>query len=132
MPYVKGVWFKLVDGDNPKDALFDEQFSKSLGLFPRGVFAFPKSEWSPIQNYDRIMFLYPKTDGELPFLIDMEKKNTKPCTQQADELHELLTRLDVAFGRLSFIYTNWFWWEDNIAPAKPDWSWLRTFITPVS
>ncbi|MFA5035713.1 MAG: peptidoglycan DD-metalloendopeptidase family protein [Candidatus Izemoplasmatales bacterium] len=126
--HINGVWFKLVDGDNPKDPLFDEQFGKSLGIFPRGVYAFPKSEWSPIRNYDRIMALYPARDGELPFLLDMEKDNIKPPRQQADELHELLTRIDTALDRLSIIYTFRPWWEQNIAPAAPGWCWNHEFM----
>jgi len=128
MPYINGVWFKLVDGDNPKDFLFDKQFSESLGHYPRGIYAFPKSEWSPIQNYDRIMMLYPEQDGELRFMLDMEKKNSKSPQQQNDELQELLIRLDITLGRYSIIYTNLYWWKDNIAPAMPDWTWKYDFV----
>lgn len=122
---VKGVWIKLIDVGHPKDFLFDELYEKSLGKFPRGIYAFPNPEYSPLQNYDEIMKNYPEEDGELPFMIDMEHENKKPKAQQDDELHELLTRIDVTLQRKSIIYTRNEWWLRSI--GLTNWDFLRDF-----
>jgi len=120
-----GIWMKLIDVGHPKDFLFDQQYSLSLGKFKRGIFAFPKPEYSPLQNYDAIMKIYPDKDGELPFMLDMEHENSKSKAQQNDELHELLTRIDVQLGRESIIYTRNEWWLRNI--GSTDWDFTRDF-----
>lgn len=118
------VWHKLIDLPNPKDAHFDDFWKKSKGVFERGIFAFPDESKSSAQNYDMIMFHYPAEDGELHFWLDKEKASLKTPQQQCDEMRELGLRLSLALGYWITIYTANWWWQPNIVPAKPDFTWM--------
>lgn len=127
-PPILGSWMKLIHVGNPRDPKFEANFYSSKGKFKRGVYALPSVLMTPAQNYDEIMKIYPKEDGELPFLLDIERDSSKSPFVQAKEYHELLIRLNVTLGRKSLIYTRKEWWDRNVSTANPDWVWEYDFM----
>jgi lysozyme len=80
-----------------------------------GVYQYFEPTEDPIAQADLLLeLLGPLQPGDLPPMIDVESKDTVPQAAYADAIGAWLDHVEAATGVVPFIYTGYYYWNDNV------------------
>jgi lysozyme len=114
------AYIRATHDDAGKDTRFDENWTKSAGLLPRGAYHFFRAHRTPDDTRPQLDFivntLQAAGPGELPPMIDVESLPPGITVLQAEQsLQFFLSLLEQAFGVRPIIYTYPHFWKHQMA-----------------
>jgi GH25 family lysozyme M1 (1,4-beta-N-acetylmuramidase) len=103
------------------DLRFAQHWADSDGIVPRGAYLYYLDELSPLTQADKLYQVLTETGdvGELTVALDVETYNNPTLT--ASKIRQCAERLTTLFGRLPFVYTNYYVWKDAV-PGDKAWA----------
>lgn len=99
---------------------FDPQFDANLAGaraagIPVGVYQYFEPTEDPIAQADFLLdHMGPLQPGDLPPMIDVESADTVAPGPYADAIRAWLDRVEEVTGVAPFIYTGYYYWNDNV------------------
>ncbi|MCA9692061.1 MAG: hypothetical protein KC636_20835, partial [Myxococcales bacterium] len=113
---VKFAWVRV----SHSTAFFDPQFDANLagaraaGIHT-GVYQYFEPTEDPIAQADLLLeHMGPLVPGDLPPMIDVESVDKVPPGPYADAIRAWLDHVEAATGVKGFIYTGYYYWNDNV------------------
>lgn len=84
-----------------------------------GVYQYFEPSEDPIAQADLLLdLLGPLQEGDMPPMIDVESKDTVPQAEYVAAIAAWLEHVEAATGVVPFIYTGYYYWNDNVGSAQ--------------
>jgi MYXO-CTERM domain-containing protein len=117
---VKFAWVRVSHSTQFKDPKFAANLAgaRAAGIHT-GVYQYFEPGQDPIAQAQLLLDLTgPLLPGDMPPMIDVESKDTVPKAQYADAIRAWLDHVEAATGVVPFIYTGYYYWNDNVGTAE--------------
>lgn len=110
------TFLKATEGETLKDRYFEKNWAGAgaAGII-RGAYHFYLPHIDPLRqarNFTKYVQLQP---GDLPPVLDVEKRGRKPIAQFRKELKQWLDHVENSYGSRPIIYTGYKFYEDYLA-----------------
>lgn len=117
---IKFAWVRVSHSTQFEDPKFAENFAgaRAAGIHT-GVYQYFEPGQDPIAQAQLLLDrMGPLQPGDMPPMIDVESKDTVAKAQYADAIRAWLDHVEAATGTVPFIYTGYYYWNDNVGTGE--------------
>ena len=117
---VKFAWVRVSHSTQFEDPKFAANLAgaRAAGIHT-GVYQYFEPGQDPIAQAQLLLDRTgPLQPGDMPPMIDVESKDTVPKAQYADAIRAWLDHVEAATGTVPFIYTGYYYWNDNVGSGE--------------
>lgn len=114
------AWARVSHSLNFKDPKFAANLAGARAAGIRiGVYQYFEPSEDPVAQAQLLLDLTgPLQPGDMPPMIDVESKDTVPKAQYVAAIHAWLDTIEAATGVVPFIYTGYYYWNDNVGSGE--------------
>lgn len=117
---IKFAWVRVSHSTNFLDPKFAANLAgaRAAGIHT-GVYQYFEPGEDPVAQAQLLLDLTgPLQPGDMPPMIDVESKDTVPKAQYVAAIHAWIDTVAAATGTVPFIYTGYYYWNDNVGSAE--------------
>ena len=126
------AFVKATEGKSLKDRKFEENWEGAVGAgIIRGAYHFYLPHLNPEVQAENFIATVKLSPGDLPPVLDIEKRGRKPIKQFRKELKVWLDKIEEAYGAKPIIYTGYNFYQSHLAGHFDDYHlWIAHYKIP--